>query len=290
MAVCPEVFEKLGQDPSVSFRKSPKFALSGTIVRDNGSKTVVYIEGQKWYFRLVGSDDRKSRALLEDYSRDQLHGKLLVSQTTPNDQRLFSLFDSYLDFNSYQQKFPVNDRCYYELILGDSYQKPHFDIDVSKDQYGEDFVKIADVVKDMTIQLLISTLKERDVNLDIRRDILVYSSHGENKRSFHIVVRGYCHVNNVEASSLYSLIMKQFPDDLKRYAATIDRSVYSSKQQFRMLGSQKRQSNRPKIFQTIWTYFGNQIQHIYTMKPTSVKWKNYYEWMNRLFRTRRRVI
>ena len=119
-------------------------------------------------FCLVGSDDRKSRALLEDYSRDQLHGKLLVSQTTPNDQRLFSLFDSYLDFNSYQQKFPVNDRCYYELILGDSYQKPHFDIDVSKDQYGEDFVKIADVVKDVTIQLLISTLKERDVNLDIR--------------------------------------------------------------------------------------------------------------------------
>ena len=103
------------------------------------------------------------------------------------------------------------------------------------------------------------------------RDILVYSSHGENKRSFHIVVRGYCHVNNVEASSLYSLIMKQFPDDLKRYAATIDRSVYSSKQQFRMLGSQKRQSNRPKIFQTIWTYFGNQIQHIYTMKPTSAE-------------------
>jgi len=117
--------------------------------------------------------------------------------------------------------------------------------------------------------------------LDLARDVLIYSSHGSSKKSFHVIVNNYCHYDNKEARRLYDLVFERLSNHInpgetcsmgKKYPHLrkwIDPNVYSSKQQFRILGSQKVRSNRPKILEKVWYYQGNPIEHKYVETPES---------------------
>lgn len=235
--------------------------------------------GKRWYFRLVPprgqTMKRRARALLQDYSLDQVAGHLVVCFEIVRDHyrdyfdyeeeekktsRMYAYFDTYLEFRLYQKNFPPEQRCFYEVIFGEYPQKPHFDIDMSLEDLvanypGRDLETSADSLKDSVIKALLEIIPE----ISLERDIMLFSSHGETKRSFHIVVANHCHSDNKEASTLHRKVVER----LSEFQQFVDPAVYSPRQQFRIVGCEKPGSGRPKRFQRNFLFEGREVTHRY---------------------------
>lgn len=244
-------------------------------------------DGRKWYYLLVERGEieavdetqggqvitvpraAKSKAipLLSEIPLSELGGKLLVC--LHKEERMFTVFDSFFDFANYIRPITDPHRCFYEIIIGDFPQKPHFDIELSRKDHEDIFDTInPESVKDEVIAALLEVLEGKGVKLDLTRDVLLYSSHGRDKISFHIVVDNYCHCNNVEAKQLYQKVVAKLPAHLTALRpAVLDHAVYSKKQQFRMLGSQKFGSGRKKVFHKDWTFRGQPVSYRYVESP-----------------------
>lgn len=234
----------------------------------------IWIKGVKWYYRLKPKkDDRTNRTqlgLFSDVPRDMLVNNLIVSLSHHNSDtnkvdRLFAHFKSYLEYGIFQLKLEEHERCFYELILGESNQKPHFDIDIDNPDIE------GDEIRDALIDSIIKVLKDKNVEIDVSQDILIFTSHGTNnegkkKQSYHIVVNNYCHANNVEAKAFYHKVIDHVPENMKKW---IDAAVYSPTQQFRIVGSRKIGSKRVKTFQPSWKFHDQQIEYQYPEEPDS---------------------
>jgi hypothetical protein len=131
-------------------------------------------------------------------------------------------------------------------------------------------------VKDILIDNIIKVLEAKGVKLNLATDILVYTSHGNvsnvnnnnnTKQSYHIVVDNFCHSNNVEAKAFYHTVMDSIGDS--NIVCWVDQAVYSTVQQFRIVGSRKIGSERVKMFNKIWSYHNNIITHKYPEEPDS---------------------
>jgi hypothetical protein len=159
--------------------------------------------------------------------------------------RSFAAFSPLYTFGNYILKTPAADRCFYEVIQGDSLQKPYFDIDISDPNVS---------IKES--EELIYDLK-RAILLDSRisePDILVFSSHGETKRSYHVVVNNWC-LPDYGSNKVYChRIISKMIHPAKRF---IDHLVYKSIQQFRTYGSTKHDKNRFKILESLCEYEGS---------------------------------
>jgi hypothetical protein len=258
----------------------------------------MHIYGKKWYYGLKKSDDGYKSNLLDEYKLsdvtkhlivclepDKLPGQHESSRTKEGKlHRYFALFDSYLDFYTYMLKFPIEDRNFFEVILGDLPQKPHFDIDISKEKVGgdEDIVQIGDILYQAVIQCSIEVLEELSIKVNIETDILIYNSHGIDKRSYHILINNRCHDGNEEAKAFYDAVIEKikemFTTKNPKYLEyiklnLIDRGVYSVKQQFRIMGCQKYGSNRPKRFLEKFKYHDIEYTHKYIEEFRNVEMK-----------------
>lgn len=98
-----------------------------------------------------------------------------------------------------------------------------------------------------------------NIELNLEEDVLIFQSHGEEKRSFHVVICNYFHLNNKDAKDFYTKVIRY----MKKYKCFVDPAVYSGKQQFRMLGSTKRKAKRYKTLMTEFYYSGQCITHKY---------------------------
>lgn len=224
------------------------------------------LHGIKWYYRLKPQKDsngRLKKGLFSDTPRHVLANALVVSFTyydVVNNKtlRLYSHFKSYLEYGIYQFKLPQHERCFYEIILGESTQKPHFDVDIDNVIInGED-------VKNNLIDGIITVLENIGIEINLTTDILVYTSHGSNKQSYHIVVNNHCHANNVEAKGFYHKVVDMMKPEFVQW---VDKAVYSPTQQFRIVGSTKIGSERVKTFQKSWKYHDQEITFNYPEKP-----------------------
>ena len=162
-----------------------------------------------------------------------------------------------------------------EVILGNISQKPHFDIDITKDDFMKmypeciDFEEEVENIKDSLIESCIKLLENYNIHLELEKNILLYSSHSSVKKSFHLIIDGYYHIDHFEAKEFYLLVMYKFMEicDVKYStekffkSPIIDSKVYGKTQQFRILGCQKRLSGRPKIFEKEFKYRGQIISH-----------------------------
>lgn len=191
------------------------------------------METQAWYHWLTPNDN--GRCLQDDYK-----DKYLVISRDCGKTKEYSLFtDEEIFYKAYSS--PLQHRCYYEVISGR--QKPHFDIDI-KDEHIENCKereRVGTLVKEKVIEqchVLIPTLKEES--------ILVFNSHGEHKRSYHIVLNHWYHEDCLEAKAFYGNIISNIPSEYSRY---VDPKVYGQNQNFRILGSHKIGSVRPKVFE-----------------------------------------
>jgi hypothetical protein len=87
-------------------------------------------------------------------------------------------------------------------------------------------------------------------------DIMIFNSHGKNKKSYHVVLCTYYHYNNEEAKEFYKHVIAGM-----KYKEYVDLAVYSKKQQFRIVESSKFMSDRVKTFMPVWLYKGKFIKH-----------------------------
>ena len=244
------------------------------------------IHEKRWYFRLVCNkqiEKKTSRALMDDYNLNDISRHMVVCFTPdklPGQDKpfrtkdnefihLFAFFDSYVEFFNYMLKFTIQERSFYEIIFGELPQKPHFDIDI--DLYAllsvyphEDINKVGDILTQAVIQGCIEVLQEHLITIDMERDILLYSSHGEKKRSFHIVLNNKCHDGNKEAKAFYDAVMNKVNTYMNgKYIDFVDKSVYGPRQQFRLMGSQKIGSGRTKLFHESFIYKDITYNHVF---------------------------
>lgn len=247
------------------------------------------INGVKWYYRLKPKKEENgnlSKGLFSDTPRNTLTNAMVVSLShydtrTKKELRLYAHFKSYLEYGIYQMKLPQHERCFYEIILGECAQKPHFDLDISDRRInGEE-------VKDNLIDAIIKVLSDRDIQIKLETDVLVYTSHSHqktetenkqdknhsasngnesNKQSYHIIINNFCHANNIEAKAFYHKVIEHVKSEFVEY---IDQAVYSPSQQFRLPGSQKINTPRIKTFQTVWNYHNKEIKYQYPETPDS---------------------
>lgn len=260
------------------------------------AKGFLVIHDKRWYFRLVPKrrpGTKRARALMEDYPLNSLVNHMVVCftpDTIPGRDglfraqdgdfmRIYAYFDSYLEFFEYMMKFEPSDRAFYEIIFGELPQKPHFDVDIAYAEFlklypGEDFDSTAAFIKDTVIAGCMQVLAERSITIDMSRDVLLYSSHGPQKQSFHIVLNNHCHDGNEEARAFYDEVVKKISILTNgKYLKFIDSGVYSPRQQFRLVGCQKVLSGRPKIFYERFTYNQTEYTHTYSDDVTEITMK-----------------
>lgn len=231
-----------------------------------------------WWYRTLLRD----RGLFTKVSAEECRGRLIVCLQRPTQtshwrqnhgkvretERWYTCFDSYLEFYSYQAQIPPLKRSFYEVVLGHSPQKPHFDLDLDVPKFLEKYPESRSLdpealerALDFSIQRCLESLIEGCLHhlphLHPEKDFMIFSSHGPQKRSYHVVLPYYCYANHMEAKALYHDIMSlNLPDSW-----FIDHSVYSSKQQFRIIGSQKSFSGRPKLLVPSYRYKGQEYMY-----------------------------
>lgn len=271
-----------GPPPQLTGQKSSgSTGPTGSSDPNSRTSSRLMIYNQRWYYLLVPDTSvespkrgksRRSRSLMDDYRLSQIDGKLVVVLTTPQEKRIYSLFDSYIEFAHYQDKFLPENRCFYEVVFGEFPQKPHFDIDIDQSEIGTlDLDTLAVEIRNKVIEKVGLVFQVYGIRLQLDRDVLIYSSHGATKRSFHVIINNYCHTDHKEARKLYDKVFEAMATELQypMLGKWVDPAVYSPKQQFRIVGSQKHQSNRPKKFEPVWNYLGQTINHRYIETPES---------------------
>lgn len=227
------------------------------------NKPYKYLYGKKWYYRLKSrpeDDETQYMCLLDEYPIDEMENKLVVGMEQQNKKnnhsRLFSIFKDYIDLLNYVKLFPENNRHFYEIIFGEYAQKPHFDLDIDDPAYT---IEDASFILNDVLKSILKVLENKKIILDLNKDILIFNSHGEKKFSYHIVIHHWIHSNNIQAKGFYNLVKQECNDVSKKF---LDSSVYSKKQNFRLIGSQKIGSNRLKRFETSFNFRNKTIKHI----------------------------
>ena len=225
--------------------------------------------GVQWYYYLLpkGEGANKGKSLFATHPRSTLINKFIVcwdytDDITRKKTKLYGCFDNYLNFALYFLNVEPHLRSFFEIILGERMQKPHFDIDM--DLSDEE---IRSGVDQKVLDDLINTIVQFIPEINIEKDVCIYSSHADNiaekknKRSYHIIINHFFHANNKEAKAFYYAVMGKLP---KEYfdKSWIDHSVYSKTQQFRTYLSKKIGTDRTKIFLDKWTFNGQHVKHI----------------------------
>lgn len=180
----------------------------------------------------------KNGLFIENPRQDIRYPQLLISSTTDLEKgkRKFTLFETVEDFVNLLEATPPKKRNFYEVILGEMKQKPHFDID------GITLEEVNDL--DKTVKEIVEAVELAFKVVGIEPDELRwYGSNRPDKRSLHLVLPGYYVNNNFEARKIYYFLKEHIPDHLFRF---FDNMVYSSVQNFRILGCCKNNDKRYK--------------------------------------------
>lgn len=205
----------------------------------------------KWFYYLRKKRTQPDRECLESYYGADILSKALVVCQKTNIIR-FALFESVNQFLRSIQKTPKSQHCYYEVIFMRK-QKPHFDIDI--DLSHNHNIDDEEIVKKL-IEAIKTVLSGYNIKIDPIRDILIFSSHGETKKSYHVIVDHYYHSDNINAYCFYEKVVDLLPG---QYRPFIDHSVYKTVQQFRMLGNSKFGTNRVKKWHQRGEYLPNDL-------------------------------
>lgn len=199
------------------------------------------INGIKWYTYFIEHEEEIS--VMDDYTENELNLKFCVSINVDK-IRKFAIFESCEQFLKYIWPIPMEHWTFFELILKTQKQKIYFDIDVPSEKIKESIEKFGQLVLSDLIQNVLSVLYNTyNITLIPEKDLLVFSSHGPHKQSYHVVIDNYSVDNNLCNDHFYTEVTNSMIDIYKPF---VDH-LYSSKQQYRLMYSQKYGSSRPKI-------------------------------------------
>jgi len=231
-------------------------------------KTSIYIKGQKWFYDLTHKEGNSLDKSLMGYIGGEQTKHTIIVAYTPNtiqgyksDNRLYrkkdgssvylySVFKDELSLYEYMKNMNVENRCFYEVILGKTQQKIKFDIDIAKDNLTDtEFNKIFNDVFNELISGIVSTFNDLDFVYDLN-NIMLFTSHSENKKSGHVILDRVNVNSNKQAEKFYKDVMIYCPN----YKQYIDHKIYNSNQQFRLYLSSKIGQNRIKKFMPSFVY------------------------------------
>lgn len=219
----------------------------------------------RWYYKLVKNESGYS--LYDNFNEAALRDKFIVSVEDiwkGENVRKYKVLSSAKYIVNLIESTDSNKRNYHEIVPGSNHQKPRFDIDIKRGEYDGDIFELADRIKDDIIDSVKILLERDDYPFDIASNIAIYSSHGSEKASYHIVIDKYCCVNHEEALGFYEEIMKLLPEEYSRY---IDPGVYGSTQSFRLLYCSKYGSNRKKRFRRRFVHREQEYNFVYIKQP-----------------------
>ena len=135
------------------------------------------------------------------------------------------------------EKGRKDQRTFYEVMEKHHRRKPYLDIDMNEhlDKADEMILNVLDAIQsEMSIK--VENYKHKD-------HTLVFQSHSESKKSFHIIIDHYCFENNIQAKSFFNAVRSKIKKDYHMY---LDSSVYNNNGNFRMYKSHKLNTMRTK--------------------------------------------
>lgn len=179
-----------------------------------------------WYNFL---NNPKEKSLLNEQKVED--GNIVVSQELQF--RKYTIFKKNIDLFNFLEKIEEEKKCFYEILTENQPRIPYFDVDIEKGADNFDEKKFIEKLHK------IHTSKYSD------NPLLVFSSHTEKKKSYHILIRGVYTLNHREGLEFYKDYIQDLDDEYKQY---FDQSVYKSVQQFRILGTHKYGKNNIKVF------------------------------------------
>lgn len=237
----------------------------------NGYKVIA---GRKWYYRLKEHEESNfeisgsksiSKSLLGENSKIITKKNLIVqweysalTRKKSKNQRLFGLFDDYIDFGNFIFKLPKKDWCFYECIF-EGPQLAKFDIDASIDEYPN--LNFGDVISEL-VKSILKVSEEYNLGIKIN-EIILFVSHGPKKQSGHLIIKNHYCVNNKESKKFYELVVNM----MTKYEYVIDPKPYNRIQMWRIIECSKRNANRPKKHVKRWTYNNQTIYSKYPDRP-----------------------
>ncbi len=147
--------------------------------------------------------------------------------------KIFTYFDNLDNLYGYTvclQKGQIDNRTYYEVIEDHHNCKIYFDIDMKEKLEMADDLMIS-VLKQIRIEML------RKITIyEHKNHTLVFESHSEKKKSFHIIIDGFYFENNMQVKQFFKNVRKNIPEIYQKY---LDEAVYTKNRSFRMYKSHK---------------------------------------------------
>ena len=148
-----------------------------------------------------------------------------------NGKKRFALFSSCFELYRHIIFLKKEERCLYEYIRGEIPQKPYFDIDINLEEETGFFDRDEKIsISDQLITILINSIIKIRPEI-LMTDILVFNSHSDSKRSFHVVVDRWMFLNAKQNKKFFDEVILEIPQPWRSF---LDSSMYSSLQQFRL--------------------------------------------------------
>lgn len=176
----------------------------------------------KWYYYL--NKKGEENLLNNNINKDDL---IICWQ---KENRRYGTFEDYHSFLKFQRSSTLLENCFYEILLPNRMRKIYFDIDLENIELSNIIIELKNAIFAV---------------LDNKVSIMVFTSHLENKLSYHIILPNICLKNEKALDKFYQEVTEKIEQKYHQY---IDDSVYKSTQQFRLLGSHKYGKANTKIF------------------------------------------
>jgi hypothetical protein len=190
--------------------------------------------------------DGTSNSIMDSYSNSEIKNKTIIRNELTNK---FLVFDDKQEFKKWYFKQP--DLVFHEVIIGYQTQRLKFDIDIS-DTVDDIHLIIKTILN--TIIKVLTNLYEfvEDIEFNYSDFIITNSSGVENnimKYSYHIIMYKYGLLDCDEAKYITNCVIDMLPD---LYKSWVDKNVNKKIQNFRILLSHKKNSNRIKKIDTLY--------------------------------------
>lgn len=251
-----------------SFLKNVKIHEGETIFLDKSisnksTDSVENLNGINWYDFLVLHDNVMS--LMDEFTYEKLCKMFVVCCTLPHPtdkmkkpRRKFAAFNSYTNFLEYIRLIPSQQWYFFEIIMAEHKQKLYFDIDIEKEKLpaGENIEVFSNNLLNSLISGIVNCLPKYEIEINVAKDLLIFSSNANHKHSYHVILNNYYVMNNHCNTILCGEIKEYMPEQYRSY---IDEAVYSAKQQLRLYKSQKPGTGRIKELMKSYTYGINVI-------------------------------
>ena len=205
-----------------------------------------------------------SKNAVKAYLSNKPELKIVAQINDQNGYRQFIPFKSWSECLDKYQHEAFYKRYLYEVILSDRPCKPYLDIEWKQENADEeDHTAFIQKITDDIIKIFYDRYNER-IN---KESILISTSHGDTKVSFHIVVNYLAYRTNRKktTNSAWDLYVALLQLDEKYYKDKLDESVYSLDREFRAIYSTKfgdtrqflplNQKKKKKICDNILDYF-----------------------------------